>query len=116
MSTWTQKVNRLAKWRTLFAGWQLGTRLKGDPESDAVRDHREVTILLRAEVSALAGLLIAKGVFTSSEWQEAVGDEADMLSADYERRFPGVTAHDYGLRFDGSKRDQIAGWMRGWKP
>mgnify|MGYP001587156880 CR=1 FL=1 len=43
-----QKINRLTKWRTLFTGWQLGTRAKGDPEGDAVRDHREVTILLRA--------------------------------------------------------------------
>jgi hypothetical protein len=39
-------LNRLCKWRAIFAGWQLGTRAKGDPESDAVRDHREVTILI----------------------------------------------------------------------
>lgn len=46
-------LNKLAKWRSVFAGWQLGTRLKEDPECQAVKDHREVTILLRAEVSAL---------------------------------------------------------------
>lgn len=34
-------LNVVCKWRSLFAGWQLGTRPKGDPESDAVRDHRE---------------------------------------------------------------------------
>jgi hypothetical protein len=39
-------LERLAKWRTLFAGWQLGTRPKGEPESDAVRDHREATLML----------------------------------------------------------------------
>jgi hypothetical protein len=32
-------LNVLAKWRGLFAGWQLGTRPKGDPESDAVRSN-----------------------------------------------------------------------------
>ena len=32
-------LNVLAKWRTLLAGWQLGTRPKGDPECDAVSDH-----------------------------------------------------------------------------
>jgi hypothetical protein len=32
-------LQKLAKWRLIFAGWQLGTRLKGDPECDAVRDH-----------------------------------------------------------------------------
>ena len=57
-----QALNRVAKWRTLFAGWQLGTRPKGDPESDAVRDHREITILLRVEQSAIIGLLIRKGI------------------------------------------------------
>jgi hypothetical protein len=52
-----QALNRVAKWRGLFAGWQLGTRPKGDPECDAVRDHREITILLRVEASALTRLL-----------------------------------------------------------
>ncbi len=57
-------LNRLAKWRNHFAGWQLGTRMRGDAEYEAVRDHREVTILLRAEQSAMAGLLLRKGVIT----------------------------------------------------
>ena len=60
----SRAMNRLAKWRSVFAGWQLGTRQIGDPESDAVRDHREVTLLLRAEQSALVLLLIEKGIFT----------------------------------------------------
>lgn len=51
-------VLRLTRWRTLFAGWQLGTRPKGDPECDAVADHRELSVLLRAEVTALTGLLL----------------------------------------------------------
>lgn len=56
-----EAMNKLAKWRSIFAGWQLGTRAKGDPESDAVRDHREATILLRAEVNALTACLIEGG-------------------------------------------------------
>jgi hypothetical protein len=109
-------LNRVTKWRSLLAGWQLGTRLKGDPESDAVRDHREATILLRVEGSALVGLLIEKGVFTAEEWTDAVGREAVLLNANFEERFPGVTAHDYGLSFDGAQAEDIAKWMRGWKP
>ena len=108
-------LNRVAKWRTLFAGWQLGTRPKGDPETDAVRDHREVTILLRAEGSALIGLLVAKGLISAEEWDAALEKEADMLSADYARRFPGVTATDNGLVMEPRKID-AAGWMKGWKP
>jgi len=103
-------VNRLAKWRNLFAGWQLGTRPASDPVTAAVKDHREVTLLLRAEVSALTGLLIRKGLITELEWLAALGEEADLLNADLERRFPGVTAHDEGLTFD----RRVLPWMKGW--
>ena len=86
------KLNRLTKWKMVFAGWQLGTRPVGDPECDAVRDHREVTILLRAEVNILFALLVEKDVCTATELNEALGREAEQLSADYSRRFPGFTA------------------------
>lgn len=105
-------LNILAKWRVLFTGWQLGTRPKGDPEGDAVRDHREVTILLRAELSALNGLLIAKGTYTADEWLAALELEAGLLAHDYERKFPGVTADENGLVFD----KRTLPWMKGWKP
>jgi hypothetical protein len=107
-----EALNRVAKWRGLLAGWQLGTRPKGDPESDAVRDHREATILLRVESSAIIGLLVRKGVITSQEWMKALEDEADQLSKDYERRFPGAKATDHGLVLDG----RVQGWMKDWKP
>ncbi len=102
-------VQRLAKWRTIFTGWQLGTRPKGDPEADAVRDHREVTIILRAEVTALTGLLIEKGVFSADEYAAALDAEAILLSQDYEKRFPGVTAADDGLHID----TRALPWMKG---
>jgi hypothetical protein len=105
-------LNILTKWRTLFTGWQLGTRPKGDPEGDAVRDHREVTILLRAEHSALIVLLADKGVFTADEWMAALEREADLLAKDYERKFPGVRAHEDGLTID----KRALAWMKGWKP
>lgn len=106
-------TQRLAKWRTLFAGWQLGTRAKGDPEGDAVRDHREVTILLRAEMNALLGLLVAKGICTAEEFTVALEREADLLSADYSRKFPGIRAVDHGLEF---VPHIAADTMRGWRP
>ena len=106
-------TQRLAKWRTLFAGWQLGTRAKGDPEGDAVRDHREVTILLRAEMNALLGLLVAKGICTAEEFTVALEREADLLSADYSRKFPGIRAADHGLEF---VPHIAADTMRGWRP
>jgi hypothetical protein len=103
-------LNRLAKWRTVFAGWQLGTRAKGDPESDAVRDHREATLLMRAELSALASLLIEKKVFTREEFDAACIVEADHLNDALAARFPGITATEYGLRIE----PEAAAYMKDW--
>lgn len=108
-------VNRLAKWRSVFARWQLGTRADTDPECCAVRDHREVAILLRAEVSTLTGLLIEKGVFTAEEFTAALEREADMLSADYSQRFRGMKATDAGIAMDIAVMREH-GTMDGWLP
>jgi hypothetical protein len=106
-------LNKITKWRSVFAGWQLGTRAKGDPESDAVRDHREVTILLRVESSALVKLLTDKGVFTVQDWQQAVIDEAELLDKDYEQKFPGIRSTDIGMNFDVSRARET---MKHWRP
>jgi|SRR6202035_1319541 len=105
-------VNRLARWRAVFANWQLGTRAIGDPESDAVRDHRELSILLRAELTALTGLLIEKGICTAEDFQNALTKEAEELNRDYELRFPGFTALDSGMQLD----ERAAKTTAGWKP
>jgi hypothetical protein len=108
-------LNRVTKWRAHFAAWQLGTRAAGDPECQAVRDHRELSILLRTEMSALTGLLMRKGVITAAEYDAALEREASDLAADYAKRWPGVSATDDGLAYDLAQiRD--AGWMQGWLP
>lgn len=106
-------LERLAKWRVLLTGWQLGTRPKGDPEGDAVRNHREATLVLRAEVSAFSSLLIAKGVFTAAEMNDQVELEARRLCEALSRRFPGVVATDEGLVFS---LPAAAETMKGWRP
>jgi hypothetical protein len=104
-------MERLGKWRTVFCGWQLGTRAKGDPEADAVRDHREATMMLRAEVSAMSQLLVRKGVFTPLEYTDQVHEEARLLCRMYERKFPGFKATDDGLTIDATiAKDTTAGW------
>lgn len=105
-------LNRLSKWKALFAGWQLGTRPKGDPECDAVRDHREATLMLRAENNAIIALLVAKGIFTAAELKDAVTAECELFNTDLETRFPGVRAGDLGLLFDTRAEE----WMSKWKP
>ncbi len=109
----TSAVERLCKWRAVFTGWQLGTREKGDAEGDAVRDHREVTMLLRAELNAVTQLLIAKGVFTAHEFTLQLDIEAEHLSKAYEKKFPGFKAVDEGMTMNlALARDT----MRGWRP
>lgn len=90
-------MNKLARWRSVFAAWQLGTRLDTDGECKAVKDHREVTMCMRAELSALAGLLIKKGVFTEEQWMQALIREARDLDKDYEEKFPGYRTTENGV-------------------
>jgi len=90
-------MQKLAKWRKFFASWQLGTRPASDGEFKAVTHHRELSILLRCEMTALSGLLISKGVITLQEWQAAVEAEAKLLDHDYEESFPGWRSTPDGL-------------------
>jgi hypothetical protein len=106
-------LQRLCKWRSVFVGWQLGTRADTDPEAQAVRDHREATILQRAELSATVNLLIDRGVFTEDEFTGRLGDEAERLSRAFERRFPGYQATDYGMQVDVQVAAQTT---KGWLP
>lgn len=108
-----RSLNRLAKWRSVFAGWQLGTRRVGDPESDAVRDHRELSMLMRAELTTIALLLIDKGVFTLDEYNTQLAIEADSLSHMFERRFPGMKATDEGITLDAAA---AAKTTKNWRP
>jgi hypothetical protein len=105
-------LNKLVKWRTVFAGWQLGTRSDQDPECQAVRDHREVTILLRTDVNAFIQLLICKGVFTIEEFQEQLIKEAEILDRSYEEKFPGITTSDIGTHYT----REAAKTMKNWRP
>ena len=90
-------LEKLTKWRKFFAGWQLGTRPDSDGESKAVRNHREATILLRAELTALAGLLVSKNLITQAEFAAALEKEAAQLDRDYAAAYPGWSSTPDGL-------------------
>jgi hypothetical protein len=92
-------LNKVARWRTIYAGWQLGTRPDTDPETRAVRDHRDLSTLLRIDATALASLLIDKGVFTEQEWLAMQERAAMQLDEDLERKFPGARTTDIGVQF-----------------
>lgn len=90
-------MTKLRRWRMFFASWQLGTRPEGDGEVQAVKDHRDLTIVLRAEVTALTGLLMKKGMFTKEEIQYALIREAKDLDRAYSDAYPGFKSTEEGL-------------------
>lgn len=106
-------LNRLAKWRSLLTGWQVGTRPLGDAESDAIRDMQEFRLLIRVEVSSLARVLVAKGIMTEDEFDEAMEYDALLLDEAMTRRFPGMKSSDEGLVMNPAEVNR-AGWMKGW--
>jgi hypothetical protein len=107
-------LNRVCKWRTLFAGWQLGTRPDTDAECRAVRDQRDLLIMLRCENNALLSLLIKKGLINEMEWLQMLEVSAKDLDKLYEEKFPGFRTTDMGIQmFDLAKARKT---MEGWKP
>lgn len=102
-------LEKLAKWRKFFASWQLGTTPAADGRYKAVADHREVSILMRADLSAVIALLIRKGTFSQEEFRDALENAAKRLDHDYEERFPGWRSLPDGLHM---KMPEAAETMR----
>lgn len=111
MSTLNRALNKLAKWRTVFASWQLGTRSSTDAECKAVKDHREATIMLRAEANALARLLMNKRIITQKEFEDTLHNEVTQLDRAYEEKFPGFSTTDTGVDIDLVVASET---MKGW--
>lgn len=107
-------LNIAGKWRQVFAGWQLGSRLDFDPECKAIRDHREATIMLRIELSAIAGLLVKKNLITEQEYYEAMKASAEQFCKDMEDRFKGMKAGDNGITM--TNGPELHATMKGWRP
>lgn len=93
-------MNRVCKWRMVFAGWQLGTRDKEDGECLAVRDHRELSIIQRVEMNALTSLLVDKGVITKREWMEYLLKASIDFDQMLEKKFPGFKSSVTGITVD----------------
>lgn len=105
-------LNKLAKWRSVLTGWQLGTRAMSDPECQAIRDHRELSLILRAEVTALTRVLVEKRLCTEDDINLALTKEAANLDRAMEERFPGFKSTQQGMVMT----LKAAETMKGWKP
>jgi hypothetical protein len=104
-------INKVCKWRTVFVGWQLGTRAKEDPEAQAVKDSAEKHIMHRIELSALAALMIKKGLITVEEFNEQLIIEAEAYDQALQKKFPGFKSTDTGMDVNVAlARDTMQGW------
>lgn len=106
-------LNRMAKWRNVA----LIMATQGDRMSFEryVRDNAEKALLYRVELSALAALLIQKGVFTHVEFTAQVEVEAEALSAVLEKNFPGFSSTDHGMSMKNPEALQtMASWRKPW--
>jgi hypothetical protein len=107
-------LNKVAKWRTVFVGWLLGTRSMDDPEAAAHRDLFNTMICLRAENNAIVQLLVKKRVFNLEEWDGQLATEAYLLDQMYEQKFPGWKSTDIGMHcYDTALASKT---MAGWRP
>ena len=93
-------MEKLAKWRTVLAGWHNGTRSMEEPGTNAMRDLMDKWLCMRVENNALAGLLIEKGVIALEEYQARIEHEAEWLDASLAKRFPGFKSTPTGLSID----------------
>jgi hypothetical protein len=90
-------LERVCKWRMILAGWHLGTAPKTAPGVQAMRDLREVVMLMRMELNALTKVLIDHKLFGLPEFQFALKAEAEQTEIDMAERFPGMRAIDEGI-------------------
>lgn len=92
-------ADRLCKWRTVYAGWRLGTRSKEDGQSQYTRDLHEMLLLLRAEVSALT-FAVRELALPEERLFELFLQEYTELDRLQSEKFPGFKSHQYGIDID----------------
>jgi len=95
-------LNKLCKWRLIFAGWHRGSATlitggKPTPGVAAMRDLMDKWLIMRVENSALAVLLRDKGIFTQEEFYNAIMKEAKILDKEMESVFPGFSTNEDGV-------------------
>ena len=99
-------LNKLCKWRSVLAGWHRASASLTTPDGNptpgvpAMRDLMDKWLIMRAENSALAALLIGKGVFTGEEFTDQTMAEAAILDRQLESVFPGFRTSENGIVID----------------
>lgn len=99
----------LAKWR---AAWgMMATMGTSAAFERCIRDMAEHLLMQRAELNALANLMVQKGVFAATEFTAQVEVEAELHSKVLEQSFPGFSASVAGLTLTQPMAERT---MRAW--
>lgn len=96
-------IHRLGMRLRQYARYSLG-RILGTVPITSGRykyhiDHQERSLFMRADLNALTGLLVKKGVFTEQEWNEAWTKEAEQYCEDLARQWPEIQVAHNGRSF-----------------
>jgi hypothetical protein len=90
-------LNRLAKWRFVFASRMFGSRPDTDEPTKVFKDLVERTLILRAEVTALTALLVEQRMIYEDDFARHVAVEAGHLERLLEQQFPGFRSAEHGM-------------------
>lgn len=115
----TANIRRLGQRLRQFARYSLGRVLGSVPNTNGAYkyfvDAQERSLFMRAEINALTGLLLKKGVFKESEWSEAWERELELYIDDQQKIWPEITVAEDGMSFSLNtegfgKRCRDEGW------
>jgi hypothetical protein len=99
-AAWSEAMNKLCRWRSVFVGWMIGSKHADEPGVKAYRDAVDARLSARVDINALTTLLIEKRVFTREEFMAQATIEARLLDAEMESFFPGYKTTDIGVSID----------------
>lgn len=106
-------AKRLRQFGRLAAGRMFGTLANTDGRYLAVVDEWERSLFTRAEMNAVARILIDKGIISTAEWTAAVVEEYRHLADAMEKGWPelrvtetGIDVHDLAAHAERSRRER----------
>lgn len=89
----------------LLKGEDVGILPANHPGLKQVRDFIDLILFTRAEINALAGLLIESGMLDTEQVQNRFAEEYEWF-AQQKAKLYGCEVEDYGLRFTKEEADR----------
>lgn len=100
----------------ITAGRLFGTIPNTSGKYIAIMDLEERAIYCRAEMNAVAALLIKKGLITSEEFQAQLAEELNHLADSYQAKIPEVLFTPIGMTVTDVKAFAERAKREGWPP